>query len=148
MHFEIPIYQRSSTLIVEKIKMEQILKTLTLDFFGKGKHKISPEKLFDSENVFLLDVRSKEEAGSVSIEMNFHSNIKSKNIPINEIPDRINEIPKEKFVAVFCPANVRAAIAYAYLLSKGFPEVKILEGGYSALTEAINPGKVLKALKK
>ena len=26
--------------------MEQILKSLTLDFFGKGKHKISPEKFF------------------------------------------------------------------------------------------------------
>ncbi|MBW2166868.1 MAG: rhodanese-like domain-containing protein [Deltaproteobacteria bacterium] len=127
--------------------MEQILKTLTLDFFGKGKHKISPEKLFDIENSFLLDVRSKEEAASISVKMEFHPNIESKNIPINEIPDRIDEIPKEKFIAVFCPANVRAAIVYAYLLSKGFPNVQILEGGYSALTEAIKPGKVLKLLK-
>ena len=127
--------------------MEQILRTLTLDFFGKGKHKISPEKLFDIKNSFLLDVRSKEEAASISIKMEFHSNIESKNIPINEVPDRIGEIPKEKLVAVFCPANVRAAIVYAYLLSKGFPNVQILEGGYSALTEAIKPGKVLKILK-
>lgn len=127
--------------------MEQILKTLTLDFFGKGKHKISPEKLFDIENSFLLDVRSKEEAASISVKMEFHPNIESKNIPINEIPDRIDEIPKEKFIAVFCPANVRAAIVYAYLLSKGFTNVQILEGGYSALTEAIKPGKVLKLLK-
>ncbi len=127
--------------------MEQVLKNLTLDFFGKGKHKISPEKFFGIENGFLLDVRSKEEAASISIMMELHHNIKSKNIPVNEIPDRIDEIPKEKFVAVFCPAGVRSAIIYAYLLSQGFPNVRILEGGYTALTEALKPGKVLKVLK-
>lgn len=52
--------------------MEKMLKKLTLDFFGKGKHKISPEKFFDMENGLLLDVRSKEEAGSISIKMEYH----------------------------------------------------------------------------
>ncbi len=127
--------------------MKQILKNLTLDFFGKGKHKITPEKFFEIEDVFLLDVRSKEEASSISIRMEHHSNVESVNIPINEIPDRINEIPKEKFVAVFCPANVRSAIVYAYLLSKGFSKVRIVEGGYSALTEALKPGQILKIIQ-
>jgi len=127
--------------------MEQILKSLTIDFFGKGKHKISPEKFFEMENGILLDVRSKEEAGSISIKMEYHFNVESINIPIDEIPDRIDEIPKEKSVAVFCPANVRSAIVYAYLLSKGFPDVRIVEGGYSALTEALKPGKVLKVVQ-
>jgi rhodanese-related sulfurtransferase len=128
--------------------MEQILKSLTLDFFGKGKHKISPEKFFEIENGFVLDVRSKEEAGSIMIKMEYHPNMECKNIPIDEIPDRISEIPKEKSVAVFCPANVRSAIVYAYLLSKGFSDIRIVEGGYSALTEALKPGKVLKVLQK
>ncbi len=127
--------------------MEQILKSLTLDFFGKGKHKISPEKFFEMEDGLLLDVRSKEEACSISIRMECHSNVKSLNIPINEIPDRIYEIPKEKLVGIFCPANVRSAIVYAYLLSKGFSEVRILEGGYSALTEALKPGHILKVIQ-
>jgi rhodanese-related sulfurtransferase len=128
--------------------MEQILKSLTLDFFGKGKHKISPEKFFEIENGFVLDVRSKEEAGSIMIKMEYHPNMECKNIPIDEIPDRISEIPKEKSVAVFCPANVRSAIVYAYLMSKGFSDIRIVEGGYSALTEALKPGKVLKVLQK
>lgn len=127
--------------------MEQILKSLTLDFFGKGKHKISPEKFFKVENGFLLDVRSKEEAGSISIKMEYHLNVESINIPINEIPDRIDEIPKEKSVAVFCPANVRSAIVYAYLLSNGFSDVRIVEGGYPALTEALKPDKVLNVIE-
>ncbi|MFO7884895.1 MAG: rhodanese-like domain-containing protein [Desulfobacteraceae bacterium] len=128
--------------------MEQVLKQLTLEFFGKGKHKISPENFFDLEKGFLLDVRSREEAGSVMIEMGFHTHLECKNIPVNEIPDRIKEIPGDKPIAVFCPANVRSAVVYAYLMSKGFTDVRILEGGYSALTDAVKPGKILKAVEK
>lgn len=128
--------------------MEQILKSLTLDVFGKGKHKISPEQFFEMENGLFLDVRSEEEASSISIRMKYHSNIESLNIPINEIPDRIDEIPKTKFIAVFCPANVRSAIIYAYLLSKGFSNVRIVEGGYSALTEALKPGQIFKVTQR
>jgi len=127
--------------------MEQVLRNLALVFFGKGKHKISPDKFFEMKNGFLLDVRSKEEADSISIKMEYHFNVKCKNIPINEIPDRIHEIPQDKSIAVFCPANVRSAIVYAYLLSKGFLDVRIVEGGYSALTDALKPDKVLKVIQ-
>jgi rhodanese-related sulfurtransferase len=127
--------------------MEQVLSKLTLEFFGKGKHKIRADKFFEIENGFLLDVRSKEEADSISITMKIHPNIESKNIPVNEIPDRIHEIPKEKSIAVFCSGNVRSAITYAYLLSKGFSDVRIVEGGYADLTEALKPGPVLKVLQ-
>jgi len=84
---------------------------------------------------------------SISIKMRYHINIKCKNIPTNELPDRINEVPKDKSIAVFCPANVRSAVVYAYLLSKGFLDVRILVGGYSALTDALKPGKVLKVVQ-
>lgn len=131
----------------KEIEMEQIIKSLTLDFWGKGKHKITPESLFEIERAFLLDVRSKEEASSISIRMECHSNVEAVNIPINEIPDRMNEIPNDKFIAVFCPENVRSSIVYAYLLSKGFANVRVVVGGYSALTEALKPGKVLKVLQ-
>jgi len=127
--------------------MEQVLRTLSLEFFGKGKHKISPEKFFEMEKGFLLDVRSKEEVDSISINMRKHPNIESQNIPINEIPDRIHDVPKDKSIGIFCPANVRSAIVYAYLLSKGFSDVRIVDGGYSALTEALKPGKVLKVIQ-
>jgi len=126
--------------------VEKILKNMTLDFFGKGNHKMTPDKLFELDDVFLLDVRSKEEASSISINMECHTNIECRNIPVNEIPDRIHEIPKEKFIAVFCPANFRSTMTYVYLLSKGFPSVRILEGGYSALTDSILPGKIVKTI--
>ncbi len=128
--------------------MEQVLRKLTLEFFGKGKHRISPDKFFEMENGFLLDVRSKEEADAISITLNTHPNIQCKNIPIHEMPDRIHEIPKDKSVGVFCPASVRAAITYAYLLSKGFSDVRIVDGGYADLTAALKPGPVLRAVQK
>ena len=127
--------------------MEQVLKILTLDFFGKGKHKISPDKFFEIENGLLLDVRSKEEAGSFSIKMKYHPNIVCINIPTNEIPDRINEIPKDKSIAVFCSGTARSAIVYAYLLSKGFSDIHIVVSGYPALTDALMPGKILKVIQ-
>ena len=127
--------------------MEQVLRSLTLDFFGKGKHKISPEKFLELEDGFLLDVRSKEEAGSIAIKMEYHVKVECKNIPVNELPDRLPGIPKDRSIGIFCPANVRSSIAYAYLLSKGFMDVRIIDGGYSALTEALKPGKVLKAIQ-
>jgi len=126
--------------------LEQLLRDMTLEFFGSGKHKISPDNLLEIKNVFLLDVRTKEEYESISIKLGVHSNIECKNIPLNQLPDRIDEIPKERFVAIFCPANFRSSMTYFYLLSKGFTNIRILEGGYAALTDAVMPGKLLKII--
>lgn len=128
--------------------MEQLLRDMTLEFFGSGKHKISPDDLLEIKNVLLLDVRTKEEDESISITFGNHPNIDCRNIPLNELPDRIDEIPKDKLIAIFCPANSRSGMAYLYLLSKGFINVRILEGGYTALTDAVKPGKVLKIIQK
>ena len=128
--------------------MEQVLKKLTLEFFGKGKHKTTPENFFGIENGFLLDVRAREEAESITFNLQHHRNIECKNIPTDEIPDRIHEIPQDKSIAVCCSGMARSAIVYAYLLEKGFTNVCILEGGYSAITEALKPGKILKVIQQ
>ena len=128
--------------------MEQLLRNMTLEFFGTGKHKILPDTLLEIKNVLLLNVRTKEEDEFISIKLGNHSNIDCKNIPLNELPDRIDEIPEEKLIAIFCPANSRSGMAYIYLLSKGFTKVRILEGGYAALTDAVKPGKVLKIIQE
>ena len=123
--------------------LEQSLRNMNLEFFGSGKHKISPDNLLEEKNVLLLDVRTREEYECISIKFGSYSNIICKNIPLNEIPDRIGEISKERFIAIFCPANFRSSMTYLYLLSKGFTNIRILEGGYAALTDAILPGKLL-----
>lgn len=123
--------------------MDQVLKNFTLDFFGKGKHQVSPAAFFELDDVVLLDMRSKEEAASLSIQLALHDNVQCFNIPINELPDRLGEIPRDRPIALFCPAGVRSAIGFSFLLSKGFSDVRILVGGYPALVDEVMPGKVL-----
>ena len=126
--------------------MEQVLKSMTLEFFGKGQHKISPEKLLGMNAVVFLDVRTNEEVAALAFPLGMHKNVQSLHIPINEIPDRVTEIPKDKTVGIFCPAGVRASIVYAYLRSKGYENVRVLEGGYAGLTDALKPGKLIAVL--
>lgn len=128
--------------------MEDVLKELTLDFFGSGKHKVAPDTFFGKENGLFLDVRSREESESLTIGLKHYPHIVSLNIPVNEIPDRFQEIPKNKSIAVFCSGSVRSAIVYTFLLSKGFTDVRIMEGGYAVLTEALKPGQILKSMQQ
>ena len=87
------------------------------------------------------------EQNPLFIRLDYHPNVECRNIPIDELPDRIDEIPHDVSIAVFCSGTARSTIAYIYLLSKGYSDVRIIVGGYSALTEALMPGKVLKALQ-
>ncbi len=126
--------------------MEKVLQKLTLDFFGTGQHKITADAFFQQDNAVFLDVRSSEEAASLAIRMEHLPGILTNNIPVNEIPERVGELPDTGLIGVFCPANVRSAIVYAWLLGQGFTNVRIITGGYAAITEAVLPGKVRKAL--
>ncbi len=126
--------------------MNQVLKSMTIDFSGKAKHKTTPEKLFAGDDTVFLDVRSNEEIQSIAFPLGVHTNVESLHIPINEIPDRLSEIPQDKPVGIFCPVHMRASIVYAYLRSKGYEQVRVLEGGHAALTDALKPGKILAAI--
>lgn len=127
--------------------IDHIFKQFTLDYFGTGKHKISFAALFGSDDSVLVDVRSKEEAQTLPIKFACHDNVTAMNIPIYEIPERLEEIPRDKPVGLFCPATIRSAMVYALLLSKGYENIRILEGGYPALTEAVMPPRVLQAVQ-
>jgi rhodanese-related sulfurtransferase len=117
---------------------------MTFDYIGQAKHKITVKQLCAMKQVVLLDVRTMEENEAISIRMNHHSNIRTLHIPVAQIPDRLEEIPKNIPVAAFCPANVRSSMVYLYLRSKGFADVRILAGGYNDLTQEMKPGKLYK----
>ncbi len=127
-------------------EFDKLLKSMDLNFFGNGKHKIKPEKHFSNENGILLDVRSKEEYETLAL--NLYHHIPVIHIPIDEISDRTDEIPRDKTIGIFCSSGTRAAIVYTYLRLKGYDvdKVRILEGGYAALAEEFKPGKLLKKL--
>lgn len=123
-------------------KLNQFMKEMNFDFFGNGKHKITPNELLNNDNGLFLDVRSQEEFDSILFSLKHH--IQSMHIPIDEVPERVNEIPKDKLIGIFCPACIRASLVFMYLHIAGYSNLKIVEGGYSDLTDELKPGKVYK----
>jgi len=123
---------------------EDLLAELTFDFFGSGQHKTTMDELLLQSDALLLDVRSTEEVQILALQA--AHNIPVLHIPTNDIPARVDEIPRDRPVAVFCSAGIRAAIVYAYLRTRGFDRVRILIGGYSIFTEQAKPGTLLKQM--
>jgi len=119
---------------------DELLKNYDLGYFGSGKHKINFSEMIKAKkenSAFVLDVRTEEENKLVSF--NFATNI-----PINQIPDRINEIPKNKTIVIFCSSATRATITSVYLQLNGYEDVKILLDSTSDIASCIKPGFVLK----
>ena len=58
----------------------------------------------------------------------------AKNIPINELPDRLNELDKNKLIITACPHNDRSNIARMFLMFKGY-RVKYLSDGLLSTTD-------------
>ncbi len=124
-------------------KFDDLLKSFDLDFFGNSGHKISIDKameLYKNDSACLIDVRSKQETEYVSFPF-------AKHIPVNEIPNRINEIPKDKTIILFCFSGPRATIVYAYLKYKDYPSVKVLPNKIGEISSFFNTGYVLKNKK-
>jgi len=123
-------------------ELEKVIEEMDFNFFATSQHKIDPDVFLKSKEAVFLDVRAQEELQTVQFHLKLH--IPVLEIPLHEIPQRINEIPKDKLIGIFCSSGVRCVIAFAYLKSKGFKQVKILEGGYNNLITSLLPGKIHK----
>lgn len=75
-----------------------------------------------SAEYYFVDVRSKLEYDSGHME-------KFANIPVDELRDRIEELPKGKKIVVTCKVGLRGYIAYRILSQRGY-EAYNLSGGY------------------
>ena len=74
----------------------------------------------------------------------------SKNIPLNELPNRLSEIDKKKIIVTACPHKDRATIAMVYLRSKGI-KAKYLTDGLIGLAENLrgdNAKELIDALNR
>lgn len=127
-------------------EFEKIISSMDFNFFATSKHKIDAATFLASQDAILLDVRANEETSTIKLSLKHHLPVIE--IPFNELPLNIDQLPKDKFIGVFCSSGVRSAITFAYIKSKGFENVKMIEGGYPQLIEAIMPGKIYKHLNK
>jgi len=99
----------------------------------------------DLSRVTLVDVRTKDEFALGAIKG-------AVNIPLDDLRNRISEIPKDKPVWVYCGVGLRGYLASNILKGKGFADVHNLIGGiktYKAATMRIQPteGKTCHAAK-
>ena len=77
----------------------------------------------DRTKALLLDVRTKAEFGLGTIDGAI-------NIPLDELRERIGELPSDKSIYVFCQVGLRGYVAARMLAGRGFSSVKNLNGGY------------------
>lgn len=77
----------------------------------------------DTSTTILLDVREPVEVGFGKID-------NSINIPLNTLRDRLEELDKDKEIAVYCAVGLRGYIACRILTGNGIKNVKNLAGGY------------------
>ncbi|MDD4770910.1 MAG: FAD-dependent oxidoreductase [Bacteroidales bacterium] len=94
---------------------ENILKGVTKPIYWRD--------LFEqNENYFLLDIRTRDEFLLGSIEG-------AVNIPLDELRQHIQELPKDRKIVAFCGVGLRAHVACRILQQSGFDEIYNLSGG-------------------
>ena len=86
----------------------------------------------EMENKFLLDVRTPDEYSLGSLPG-------AVNIPLDELRDRLAELPKDKMIYTFCAVGLRGYLAYRILTQHGFDKVRNLSGGLKTYRAATAP---------
>lgn len=102
-----PILSKEVSVRTQKISAQQLSTLLS-----KG------------EDIFLLDVRNPDEHHSF--------NLGGVLIPLPDLLNRMNELPMDKIIIIYCHSGIRSQMALELLQSKGFQDVINLEGGVLA----------------
>ncbi|MBA1445174.1 MAG: rhodanese-like domain-containing protein [Chromatiales bacterium] len=74
------------------------------------------------DDFYLLDIRSVGEVAQGMLPDSDH-------MPMHVIPLRMDELPKDKDVILYCHSGARSYHACAYLIQQGFKNVINLRGG-------------------
>lgn len=91
---------------------------------------VKPAYFEDLENAYLIDVRVPESFNTNTIP-------NAINIPIANIREKVDEIPKDKKVILFCNTGYTSYCASRILLQKGFQNVYSLMGGFELYKELV-----------
>jgi rhodanese-related sulfurtransferase len=100
------------------------------DYDTRADMKIDSKKLIRllaEKKAVLVDIRFPEEVAAWRMGFGLF-------IPLNELPKRYQELPKDKIIVAACPHKDRSSIAMAYLRTKGF-NARYLTDGLTGLAE-------------
>jgi len=106
----------------KKVSFEEYL--LKFDYKERSDMKIrTPDMLalVEEHKAVLVDIRFPDEYAAWHI-------AGSINIPLNELPKRLSELPKDKLIITACPHNDRSNMARIYLTLNGY-NAKYLNDG-------------------
>ena len=101
-------YQERKAMKIDSMELVELLKT------GEAQ---------------LIDIRFPEEFAAWN--MGF-----AKNIPLNELPSRLDELDKSKLIVTACPHYDRSSMARLYLTTKGY-KARYLNDGLLGLAELL-----------
>lgn len=110
--------------------VQHTANTLRNKLSGLAKTITAPElkaRMDAGEDLVLLDVRTPAQFNARHIE-----DERVMLIPLNELRQRIEEVPRDKEVIVLCAMGTRAWEAQRILEGAGYTNVKFLEGGLQA----------------
>ena len=92
------------------------------------------ERLASAEPPFLLDVRQPHEWDIVNLETDG-----AVMIPLAQLQDRLEEIPTDREIVVYCRTGARSASAAQILAEQGFSSVFNFVGGIRAWVDEVDP---------
>ncbi len=107
---------------MQEINFDDYLKSFDYDERKAMKIKLDEMlKLYEEGKAEIIDIRFKDEYEA------WHLGF-GKNIPLNELPNRIDELDKNKTIVTVCPHYDRAEIARLFLKLKGFNARYLTDG--------------------
>lgn len=77
----------------------------------------------------IVDVREPEELAQAAVPGAIH-------IPLGHLPARLDDLPRDKQLLLFCRSGNRSSFATDYALRNGFPSAVNVAGGILAWSEA------------
>ncbi|MGE0482086.1 MAG: rhodanese-like domain-containing protein [Phycisphaerae bacterium] len=103
---------------------------MTLEICARDAHA----RLLDpSAPPCLLDCREAHELALARVPGALH-------IPMAEIPNRLDDLPRDRDIIVHCHRGSRSLRVAAFLRSRGFERVVSLAGGIDAWSRDVDPG--------
>lgn len=129
-----------------KTQVELAKYLANFDYEERKRMKIGLNELLElliKDQVQFIDIRFKEEYEAWHFPF-------AKNIPLNELPDRLSELDKNKLVVTACPHYDRAIMARIFLVTQGFKARYLVDGllGLANFLRGDNARDLLKLLEE
>jgi rhodanese-related sulfurtransferase len=90
----------------------------------------------EGASVLVLDVREPAELAAASVKPDGFELVA---IPMNQVPQRLQELDPERPVAVLCHHGARSQRVAMFLNANGFTDVANIAGGIAAWTSEVDP---------